>query len=199
MRMKKRIVIIDYGLGNLRSVLRGLERAGGGADDHGDPEAIASADGIVLPPGVGGAFRDGMEMLGGLADTVLSAANETPLLGICLGMQMLMDSSEEHGIHRGLGLVPGDVKRFIPAAGGEKVPPHMAGTPSISTPPKTRSLTGSTRRSTSTSSTPTTRRPHRRTPSRAPPTSTPSPRRSIAGSPTVSSSTPPRRAARWGG
>ena len=119
--MKKKIVIIDYGLGNLRSVLRGLERAGAAPAITADPEAIASADGIVLP-GVG-AFRDGMEMLGGLADTVLAAANETPLLGICLGMQMLMDRSEEHGIHRGLGLVPGDVKRFVPAA-GEKVP-HM--------------------------------------------------------------------------
>ncbi|WP_292364507.1 MULTISPECIES: imidazole glycerol phosphate synthase subunit HisH [unclassified Methanoculleus] len=119
--MKKKIVIIDYGLGNLRSVLRGLERAGAAATITADPEAIASADGIVLP-GVG-AFRDGMEMLGGLQGTVLAAAGDTPLLGICLGMQMLMDSSEEHGVHRGLGLVPGDVKRFVPAA-GEKVP-HM--------------------------------------------------------------------------
>ena len=119
--MKKRIVIIDYGLGNLRSVLRGLEQAGAAATITADPEVIASADGIVLP-GVG-AFREGMEMLGSLEHTVLTAASETPLLGICLGMQMLMDRSEEHGIHRGLGLVPGDVKRFIPAA-GEKVP-HM--------------------------------------------------------------------------
>ncbi|MCM2466617.1 imidazole glycerol phosphate synthase subunit HisH [Methanoculleus oceani] len=119
--MKKKIVIIDYGLGNLRSVLRGLERAGAAATITADPEAIASADGIVLP-GVG-AFREGMEMLGDLKQAVLTAAVDTPLLGICLGMQMLMDSSEEHGVHRGLGLVPGDVKRFAPAA-GEKVP-HM--------------------------------------------------------------------------
>ena len=119
--MKKRIVIIDYGLGNLRSVLRGLEWAGAAATITADPEVIASADGIVLP-GVG-AFREGMEMLGSLEHTVLAAASETPLLGICLGMQMLMDRSEEHGIHRGLGLVPGDVKRFVPVA-GEKVP-HM--------------------------------------------------------------------------
>jgi len=119
--MKKRIVIIDYGLGNLHSVFRGLERAGAAPTITADPEAIAAADGIVLP-GVG-AFREGMEMLGGLAETVLSAANKRPLLGICLGMQMLMDSSEEHGVHRGLGLVAGDVKRFVPT-GGEKVP-HM--------------------------------------------------------------------------
>jgi glutamine amidotransferase len=121
MRMKKQIVIIDYGLGNLRSVFRGLERAGAAAVISADPEVIAAADGIVLP-GVG-AFREGMEMLGDLKETVLSAAKDTPLLGICLGMQMLMDRSEEHGIHRGLGLVPGDVKRFPPSA-GEKVP-HM--------------------------------------------------------------------------
>ncbi|WP_292521345.1 imidazole glycerol phosphate synthase subunit HisH [Methanoculleus sp.] len=119
--MKKRIVIIDYGLGNLRSVLRGLEKAGAAATITADPEVIAAADGIVLP-GVG-AFREGMEMLGGLKQTVLTASADTPLLGICLGMQMLMDRSEEHGIHQGLGLVPGDVKRFAPAT-GEKVP-HM--------------------------------------------------------------------------
>ncbi len=119
--MKKKIVIIDYGLGNLRSVLRGLERAGAAVTITADPGTIAAADGIVLP-GVG-AFRDGMEMLGDLKQTVLAAASDTPLLGICLGMQMLMDRSEEHGIHQGLGLVPGDVKRFVPSA-GEKVP-HM--------------------------------------------------------------------------
>ncbi|MCK9306071.1 MAG: imidazole glycerol phosphate synthase subunit HisH [Methanoculleus sp.] len=117
--MKKRIVIIDYGLGNLRSVLRGLERAGAAPTITADPEVIASADGIVLP-GVG-AFREGMEMLGDLKQTVLTS--DTPLLGICLGMQLLMDSSEEHGIHQGLGLVPGSVQRF-PHVAGIKVP-HM--------------------------------------------------------------------------
>ena len=117
--MKKRIVIIDYGLGNLRSVLRGLERAGAAPTITADPEVIASADGIVLP-GVG-AFREGMEMLGDLKQTVLTS--NTPLLGICLGMQLLMDSSEEHGVHRGLGLVPGSVQRF-PHVPGMKVP-HM--------------------------------------------------------------------------
>jgi glutamine amidotransferase len=117
--MKKRIVIIDYGLGNLRSVLRGLERAGAAPTITADPEVIASADGIVLP-GVG-AFREGMEMLGDLKQTVLTS--NTPLLGICLGMQLLMDSSEEHGVHQGLGLVPGSVQRF-PHVPGMKVP-HM--------------------------------------------------------------------------
>ena len=122
MRMKKRIAIIDYGLGNLRSVLRGLERAGAAATVTADPEVIASADGIILP-GVG-AFYEGMEMLRHLEQAVRAVAGDTPLLGICLGMQVLMERSEEHGIHRGLGLVPGDVKRFIPSAAREKVP-HM--------------------------------------------------------------------------
>ncbi|RXE56199.1 imidazole glycerol phosphate synthase [Methanoculleus taiwanensis] len=117
----KKIAIIDYGVGNLRSVYRGLERAGADATITADPEVIASADGIVLP-GVG-AFREGMEMLGDLKATVLASSREVPLLGICLGMQMLMDSSEEHGNHRGLALVPGEVKRF-PAVPGMKVP-HM--------------------------------------------------------------------------
>ncbi|MCC7565190.1 MAG: imidazole glycerol phosphate synthase subunit HisH [Methanomicrobiaceae archaeon] len=117
----KRIAIIDYGLGNLRSVLRGLERAGAAVLITADADVIASADGIVLP-GVG-AFREGMEMLGDLKATVLACSRQTPVLGICLGMQMLMESSEEHGIHQGLGLVPGHVRRF-PAVPGCKVP-HM--------------------------------------------------------------------------
>jgi imidazole glycerol-phosphate synthase subunit HisH len=116
-----KVAIVDYGLGNLRSVIRGLERAGATAVITADPGEIASADGIVLP-GVG-AFREGMEMLGDLKAMVVSAADEVPTLGICLGMQMLMDWSEEHGVHAGLGLVPGRVRKF-PSAPGMKVP-HM--------------------------------------------------------------------------
>lgn len=115
------VAIVDYGLGNLRSVLRGLERAGARAVITADAATIASADGIVLP-GVG-AFREGMEMLGGLKETVVAGAEMVPVLGICLGMQMLMDESEEHGLHAGLGLVPGRVRRF-PSVPGYKVP-HM--------------------------------------------------------------------------
>jgi glutamine amidotransferase len=117
----KRVAVIDYGLGNLRSVMRGLERAGGRVAITSDAREIEAADGIVLP-GVG-AFRDGMEMLGGLRATVTALAGKVPLLGICLGMQMLAEWSEEHGLHEGLGLVPGGVKRF-PAEPGFKVP-HM--------------------------------------------------------------------------
>jgi len=116
-----KIAIIDYGLGNLRSVIRGLERAGAHAVITSEKNEIAAADGLVLP-GVG-AFHEGMDQLGPLKNTVMEAAYSVPLLGICLGMQMLMDTSEEHGIHPGLGLVPGNVKRF-PRGSGQKVP-HM--------------------------------------------------------------------------
>lgn len=117
----KKIAIVDYGLGNLRSVVRGLEKAGANAVITADPGEIASCEGIVLP-GVG-AFREGMEQLGPLKNTVVNATKEVPLLGICLGMQMLMEVSEEHGIHQGLSLIPGSVKRF-PHIPGMKVP-HM--------------------------------------------------------------------------
>jgi glutamine amidotransferase len=117
----KKIAIIDYGLGNLRSVIRGLEKAGANAIITSDKEEIAAADGLVLP-GVG-AFHEGMDQLGPLKDIVIEATRDVPLLGICLGMQMLMDTSEEHGIHPGLGLIPGRVRRF-PRGSGQKVP-HM--------------------------------------------------------------------------
>jgi glutamine amidotransferase len=119
--MGKNVTIIDYGLGNLRSVMRGIEAAGASATITGNAEEIAAADGIVLP-GVG-AFHEGMDQLGSLKETVCAASKEVPLLGICLGMQMLMDSSEEHGTHEGLGLIPGRVRRF-PRVPGIKVP-HM--------------------------------------------------------------------------
>jgi len=115
------IAIIDYGLGNLRSVMRGLEKAGAKTTITGRADEIAAADGLVLP-GVG-AFHEGMDQLGPLKSTVVGATRDVPLLGICLGMQMLMETSEEHGIHQGLGLIPGCVKRF-PKVQGFKVP-HM--------------------------------------------------------------------------
>ena len=117
----KKVAVVDYGVGNLRSVVRGLEQAGAATLITGDPEEILAADGIVLP-GVG-AFHEGMEQLGPLCRTIQEASATTPLLGICLGMQMLMETSEEHGLHQGLGLVPGEVRRF-PAVPGMKVP-HM--------------------------------------------------------------------------
>ncbi|MBP1929655.1 glutamine amidotransferase [Methanolinea mesophila] len=117
----KKIIIIDYGLGNLRSVYRGLEKSGAAPLISSDPGEIGAAEGIVLP-GVG-AFRDGMEQLGEMKETLLETAGKVPVLGICLGMQMLLDWSEEHGMHRGLSLIPGTVRRF-PRKKGYKIP-HM--------------------------------------------------------------------------
>jgi glutamine amidotransferase len=115
------IAIVDYGVGNLRSVQKALERVGAGAVVRGDPAGLDAARGVVLP-GVG-AFGDGMASLRarGLVEPLLDAVRAgKPLLGICLGMQLLFDVSEEMGQHRGLGLLPGRVVRF--PAGPLKVP-----------------------------------------------------------------------------
>jgi len=104
------VVLIDYGLGNMLSVRRGLERCGGCVTVSGDPAVIRAAVRVVLP-GVG-AFADGMAGLRrhGLDDVVREvAARGAPLLGICLGMQMLLDESEEFGRSAGLGLIPGGI------------------------------------------------------------------------------------------
>lgn len=116
------IAIIDYGMGNLHSVSKAVERLGYEAVLSSDPGEIMSADGAILP-GVG-AFGDAMHNLRdtGLLDAVLRFADSgKPLLGICLGMQLLFSESEEHGRHEGLGLLPGKVIRF---RGPYKVP-HM--------------------------------------------------------------------------
>jgi glutamine amidotransferase len=116
------IAILDYGMGNLRSVQKGLERVGATAVVTADPAALDAAQAVVLP-GVG-AFGDAMASLQTrrLIDPLLrQAAGGKPLLGICLGMQLLFDESEEMGHHRGLGLLPGRVVRF-PAGDLLKVP-----------------------------------------------------------------------------
>ncbi len=117
----KTIAIIDYGVGNLRSVSRGIIKAGGKPVVTSDIEMIAGADGIILP-GVG-AFSEGMMHLAPLQEVLVNSFNSVPILGICLGMQMLMELSEEHGMHKGVGLIPGVVRRF-PEAKGYKIP-HM--------------------------------------------------------------------------
>jgi len=115
------IVIIDYGLGNLRSVTRGLEHAGASVTISSDPAAMHRADGVVLP-GVG-AFQDAMHNPAPLKDDLIEVAGTgKPLFGICLGMQMLLSLSEEGGLTDGLDLVPGEVVRFPKSAG--KIP-HM--------------------------------------------------------------------------
>ncbi len=113
------IAVLDYGLGNLRSVVRGLEAAGARPKITNDPEIIQSADGLLLP-GVG-AFAEGMSKLSPLIDLVKKEAAKKPLLGICLGMQMLLEESEEHGLHKGLGFVTGTVRLF-PKKPGMKIP-----------------------------------------------------------------------------
>jgi glutamine amidotransferase len=110
------VVVVDYGLGNLRSVTRGLERANAAVELSADPEALGDADGIVLP-GVG-AFSEGMENAGPFREALVAEAEAgTPLFGICLGMQMLLTTSEEadhagEGDAEGLDLIPGTNVRF---------------------------------------------------------------------------------------
>jgi glutamine amidotransferase len=123
------IAIIDYGMGNLRSVQKGFERVGCEAVVTDDPKQVLAADKIVLP-GVG-AFPDCMRNLeaGGFIEPLLRVIREgRPFLGICLGLQLLFTESEEFGIHRGLGIIPGRVVRFPErmTEGGEALKvPHM--------------------------------------------------------------------------
>jgi glutamine amidotransferase len=118
------LAVVDYGMGNLRSVQKAFERLGWPAEVTSEPAAIERAPGVVLP-GVGafGACMRNLEAYG-LVDSVrrvLDAAR--PFLGICLGMQLLFEESEEFGREPGLGVLPGRVRRF-PASPERKVP-HM--------------------------------------------------------------------------
>ncbi|KAB2839316.1 imidazole glycerol phosphate synthase subunit HisH [bacterium] len=118
------IAILDYDMGNLRSVSKAVEHVGGKCAVTRDPKRAAQADKLILP-GVG-AFKDCMANLEsyGLIEPIREfIASGRPFLGICLGMQLLMDESEEGGRHKGLGILPGKVLRFSPEL-GLKVP-HM--------------------------------------------------------------------------
>ena len=106
-------VIIDYGMGNLRSVEKALESIGGNPVISGDPEKVGAAKRLILP-GVG-AFGDAMENLKGKGmDRAIRRAVEggTPLLGLCLGLQLLFTRSEEFGVHEGLDLISGSVLKI---------------------------------------------------------------------------------------
>lgn len=117
-----RVVVIDYGLGNLHSVVKAFRHEGGDVVVSGEAEEVANADRLVLP-GVG-AFADGMHGLRtrNLIEPIQRfVARGRPFLGICLGMQLLLSESEEFGRHDGLGLIAGSVVK-IPRAPGRKVP-----------------------------------------------------------------------------
>jgi glutamine amidotransferase len=123
------IVIIDYGMGNLRSVQKAFEQVGCDAVVTADPAVVVKAEKLVLP-GVG-AFRDCMRNLeeGGFVDPIREhIASGRPFLGICVGMQLLMSDSVEFGLYRGLDIIPGHVLRFPDGmeVGGERLKvPHM--------------------------------------------------------------------------
>ena len=129
--MSNTIAVIDYGMGNLRSVSKALEHVAPDADVRvtSDPEVVRRAERVVFPGQ--GAMPDCMREMDarGLRPAVLEAARSKPFLGICIGLQMLFERSEE-GDTPGLGVFPGQVKRFPPGAmkdaqGGKLKVPHM--------------------------------------------------------------------------
>jgi glutamine amidotransferase len=136
----KRIVIIDAGIGNLRSVQKGFEHVGVKPTITDDPAVVTEADGVVLP-GVG-AFGDGMDglRLRGLDKAAFETIQRgVPFFGICVGLQLLFEESEEMGTHRGLGVLPGRIVRFpegltVPHMGWNQIDqrrshPLLAGVP----------------------------------------------------------------------
>jgi glutamine amidotransferase len=112
------IAIIDYGVGNIRSIQKAVEFVGGEAVVTSDPAIIEEAEGIILP-GVG-AFKAAMDELEPFKYLIFNA--NVPVMGVCLGMQLFATESEEGGLHKGLDVVPGRVVRFPKDAG--KIP-HM--------------------------------------------------------------------------
>jgi glutamine amidotransferase len=129
--MSSRIAVVDYGMGNLRSVAKALEHVAPGArvEVTADAAAVAAADRVVFPGQ--GAMPDAMRELAsrGLVPVLKDAIGAKPFLGICLGLQALFEHSEE-GDCAGLGILPGRVRRFAPPAGahsgGERLKvPHM--------------------------------------------------------------------------
>lgn len=134
------ILIVDYGMANLRSVQKAFETVGAAADISGDPGRIASCDKLVLP-GVG-AFRDAIARLNetGLSDPIREHIRRgKPFFGICLGLQLLFTRGYEEGVYDGLNVIEGDVVRFdnlpglkVPHMGWNQIrvkrpAPHLAG------------------------------------------------------------------------
>jgi imidazole glycerol-phosphate synthase subunit HisH len=116
------LLLVDYGIGNLGSAMKAFRHLGAEAVLSGEPRDLATAGAIVLPgDGAFGASMDELRGRGLLEPLLQAVRGGTPLLGICIGMQLLFEESEEMGLHRGFGLLPGRVKR-LPA--GLPVP-HM--------------------------------------------------------------------------
>ncbi len=116
------ITVVDYGVGNLHSVAKALEKVGADIRVTSDWKDVEKSDGVVLP-GVG-AFKDSMDAMhrSELAKAIIAYINSgKPFLGVCVGLQMLFAESEEFGFSKGLGVFPGRVVKFSP---GQKVP-HM--------------------------------------------------------------------------
>lgn len=147
-RMTTSVGIIDYEMGNLRSVQKGIERTGNLATISSDPAELAKHSHLILP-GVG-AFRDAMLELErrNLVSFIKDwAASNKPLLGICLGMQLLMESSSEGGEHQGLGIIKGKVLRFEQPQQGPSIKiPHMGWNEITSTNPSDPMLSGMSNR-----------------------------------------------------
>lgn len=125
------IAIVDYGMGNLRSVQKAFDKIGAMARIVPFPRDIMNARGIVLP-GVGafGQAMDNLRAIGWIDPLHDQVAHGVPFIGICLGMQLLFESSEEMGQHEGLGILPGEVKRFnsglkVPQMGWNQI--HLIG------------------------------------------------------------------------
>ena len=134
----KRVLVLDYGSGNLRSAQRALERVGADVTVSGNPADAAAADGLVVP-GVGAfaACMAGLTAVGGVPLVTRWVGEQRPLLGICVGMQVLFDAGVEHGVETdGLGVLPGRVERLT-----APVLPHM-GWNTVSPPPGSRLFAG---------------------------------------------------------
>lgn len=124
--MAEKIALIDYGAGNLRSVHNALRAVGAAPEVTADPKAVLAADRIVLP-GVGAfaACYAGLAAIDGMIATLEQRVRRdaVPFLGICVGMQLLADTGIEHGTHKGLGWISGEVRPIAP--GPDIKVPHM--------------------------------------------------------------------------
>ena len=126
------IAIVDYGIGNLGSVTKAFRHVGAEATLTGSPEALCRADALVLPgDGAFGAAMDELRSRGLVPVLHDAVASGRLLFGICVGMQLLFEESEEHGRHEGLGLLPGRVRRFegalpVPHMGWNRLQPTRA-------------------------------------------------------------------------